>query len=80
MIIAGSKGSARAHHGSLASFPYFDREIGAAEPRPPADTVFLRGSTAFGTVFPWCPLECKPRDRSGLEGINEGPEQGWMLL
>lgn len=50
MIIAGSKSSGRAHHEGLVSFPCFDREIGVTESRPPADTVFLGGSPAFGTV------------------------------
>lgn len=80
MIIAGSQGSVRAHHVSLVSFPCFDREIGVAESRPPAETVFLGGCTAFWNNFLWCPLECKLRDHPGSEGINEGTEQGWMLL
>lgn len=80
MIIAGSKSSVRAHHVSLVSFPCFGREIGVVEPRPSADTVFLGGHTASWNNFLWCPLEGKRSDHPGSEGINEGTEQGWVLL
>lgn len=36
-----------AHQARLVSFPCFDREIGLAEPRPPADTTDLGGSSTL---------------------------------
>lgn len=32
-----------AHQARLVSFPCFDRDIGPAEPRPPADITYLDG-------------------------------------
>jgi hypothetical protein len=63
----------------LVSFPCFDRETGVAEPRPPADTVFLGRNSAFGTVSRGV-FGCKLRDHSGSEGINRSHEYGWVVL
>lgn len=66
----------------LVSFPCFDREIGVAEPRPPADTVFLGGNTAFGTVSRgvfWGVSRGITQDRKGLIGaldMSEWPYEG----